>query len=112
VKDLKSPVILGKGCGMGAPVGGSLAVEVKTGHSEYLYNQKDHMVFQAGGHQDSSASITICSGDIHDLSEGRERELRDAMRDAGSPIVGMLPKKDEIDETLWKLIGSECKEAK
>ena len=70
------------------------------------------MVFQAGGHQDSSASITICSGDIHDLSEGRERELRDAMRDAGSPIVGMLPKKDEIDETLWKLIGSECKEAK
>lgn len=109
VKDLKSPVILGKGSGMGAPVGGSLAVEVKTGHPEYLYNQKGHMTFQAGGHQDCSASITICSGDIHDLSEEKERELRDAMRDAGSPIVGMLPKKDDIDEVLWNLICSEGK---
>jgi len=107
VKGLKNPVILGKGSGMGAPVGGSLAVEVKTGHPEYLYNQRAHMTFQAGGHQDSSASITICSGDIHDLSDEKERELREAMRDAGSPIVGMLPRKDDIDATLWNLI---CKE--
>ena len=111
VKDLKNPVILGRGSGMGAPVGGSLAVEVKTGHAEYLYNQKEHMIFQAGGHQDSSASITICSGDIHDLPEEREKELRDAMRDAGSPIVGMLPKKDDIDSTIWNLISVEGKES-
>lgn len=111
VKDLKNPVILGKGEGMGAPVGGSLAVEVKTGHSEYIYNQKDHMIFQAGGHQDCSTSITICSGDIHDLPEEKERELRNAMRDAGSPIVGMLPKKDDIDATIWNLISTEGKKS-
>lgn len=111
VKDLKNPVILGQGEGMGAPVGGSLAVEVKTGHSEYIYNQKDHMIFQAGGHQDCSTSITICSGDIHDLPEEKERELRNAMRDAGSPIVGMLPKKDDIDATIWNLISTEGKKS-
>lgn len=106
VTDLKSPVILGKGDGMGAPAGGSLAVEVKTGHPNYLYTQKDHMKFQAAGHQDASASIVICSEDIHDLSEEREKELRDALREAGSPIVGMLPGKDDLDATIWNLIGS------
>lgn len=106
VTDLKSPVILGKGDGMGAPAGGSLAVEVKTGHPNYLYTQKDHMQFQAAGHQDASASIVVCSEDIHGLSEEREEELRDALREAGSPIVGMLPRKDDLDATIWNLIGS------
>lgn len=104
VKDLNNVIILGRGEGMSAPSGGSLALEVKTGHADYLYQQKDHMVFQAGGHQDSSASMVICSRDIHDLSREKEQELRDALRSAGSPIIGMLPSKDEIDGTIWKQI--------
>lgn len=109
VTNLSHPVVLGKGEGMFAPVGGSLAIEVKTGHASYIYNQKDHMVFQAGGHKSASASLSICSKDVHDLPEEKERELRDALRAAGSPLIGMLPSKDEIDGTLWALIknGSE-----
>ena len=104
VNDLNNAVILGRGEGMSAPSGGSLALEIKTGHADYLYRQKDHMVFQAGGHQDSSASMVICSRDIHDLSPEKEQELRDALRSAGSPIIGMLPSKDELDGTIWKQV--------
>ena len=107
VKDLNNAVILGRGDGMGASIGGSLALEVKTGHADYLYQQKDHLVFQAGGHQDSDASLVICSRDIHDLSPEKEQELRDALRDAGSPIIGMLPSKDELDGTIWKQVCEE-----
>jgi hypothetical protein len=34
---------------MGAPVGGSMAFEVKCGKAEYLYSQKDHMIFRPKG---------------------------------------------------------------
>jgi len=104
VSDLNRAVILGRGEKMGAPAGGSLAIEIKTGHPEYLYSQKDHLIFQAGGHQDSSASMVICSRDIHDLSPEKEKELRDALRSAGSPIIGMMPSKDELDGTIWKQV--------
>ncbi|GFE94708.1 hypothetical protein [Acetobacter persici] len=45
VTNLRVPVILGRSDGMGAPVGGSMAFEVKCGKAEYLYYQKDHMTF-------------------------------------------------------------------
>jgi hypothetical protein len=61
-------------------------------------------VFQAGGHQKAHASATICTADIHDLTEDEERELREAVRNAGSPIIGMLPRKDEIDQALFDAI--------
>ena len=99
VTDLRVPVVLGRGEGMGAPVGGSMAFEVKCGKAEYLYSQKDHMVFQAEGHKQADAQCTLCSRDIHDLSSEKEKELRDALRDAGSPMVGMLPSKNEIDQS-------------
>ena len=112
VKDLNTAVILGRGEGMSAATGGSLALEVKTGHADYLYQQKDHMVFQAGGHKDSDASMVICSRDIHDLSPEKEQELRDALREAGSPIIGMLPSKDELDGTIWRQVCVEEAEKK
>lgn len=104
VTDLRVPVILGRGEGMGAPVGGSMAFEVKCGKAEYLYSQKDHMVFQAEGHKQADAQCTLCSRDIHDLPPEKEKELRDALREAGSPIVGMLPTKNEIDQSCLDFI--------
>ena len=102
--NVKSPVILGHGKGLGSPVGGSIAIEVKTGGKDYLYRQLPHMVFQAGGHQKASASMTVCSRDIKDLSPEKEQELRDALKDAGSPILGMLPSKDELDGAVLRLV--------
>jgi hypothetical protein len=107
VTDLRVPVILGRGEGMGAPVGGSMAFEVKCGKAEYLYSQKDHMVFQAEGHKQADAQCTLCSRDIHDLPPEKEKELRDTLRDAGSPMVGMLPSKNEIDQSCLDFIHQD-----
>jgi hypothetical protein len=104
VTDLLVPVILGRGEGMGAPVGGSMAFEVKCGKADYLYSQKDHMVFQAEGHKQADAQCTFCSRDIHDLPQEKEKELRDILRKAGSPLVGMLPYKNEIDQSCLEFI--------
>ena len=104
VSDLKTPVILGKGQGFSAPVGGSVAVEVKTGRKEYLYSQVPHMVFQAGGHQKASTSITVCSKDIKNLSPEKEQEVRSSLKEVGSPIIGMLPSKDELDSAILGLV--------
>lgn len=104
VTDLRMPVILGRGAGMGAPVGGSMAFEVKCGKADYLYSQKDHMVFQAEGHKQADAHCTLCSRDIHDLPPEKEKGLRDTLREAGSPLVGMLPRKNEIDQSCLVFI--------
>ncbi|RCW90409.1 hypothetical protein [Marinomonas foliarum] len=104
IENLKEPVILGRGKGMSAPAGGSIAIEVKCGQASYLYSQKDHMVFQSGGHQEANASMTVCSRDIKDLTPEQEKELREALRKAGSPLIGMLPTKDEIDKACWDMV--------
>lgn len=110
VTDLRVPVILGRGEGMGAPVGGSMAFEVKCGKAEYLYSQKDHMIFQAEGHKQADAQCTLCSRDIHDLPVGKQKELRDALREAGSPMAGMLPRKNEIDQSCLDFIRQDEEE--
>ena len=109
VMDLRVPVILGRGENMGAPAGGSLAFEVKCGREYYLYNQKDHMVFQAEGHKKADAHCTLCSRDIHNLTPEQEKELREALRNAGSPIVGMLPEKEEIDSSCIEFVRQNAK---
>jgi hypothetical protein len=105
IEDLKVPVIIGRGEGMSATAGGSIAIEVKCGSPSYLYSQKDHMVFQSGGHQEANASMTVCSRDIKDLTPEQEEELREALRSAGSPLIGMLPTKDEIDKACWNMVN-------
>lgn len=107
VGDLHVPVVLGRGEGMGAPVGGSMAFEVKCGKADYLYSQKDHMRFQAEGHKQADAHCTLCSRDIHDLPAEKETELRDALRSTGSPLVGMLPAKNEIDRSCLEFIKQD-----
>lgn len=104
VSDLRVPVILGRGDGMAAPVGGSMAFEVKCGKADYLYAQMEHMVFQAEGHKQADAQCTLCSRDIHDLPPEKEKALRDALRAAGSPMIGMLPTKNEIDQSCLEFI--------
>lgn len=104
VNDLKVPVVLGRGDGMAAKVGGSLAVEVKCGKSEYLYEQREHMTFQAKGHKKADASCTLCTRDIHDLPSDRESALREAMHKAGSPLIGMLPRKNELDQSCLDFV--------
>ena len=110
VTDLKNPVVLGKGAGMGAPKGGSIAIEVKTGNSQYIYQQKEHMEFQSGGHKASSSSAVFCSKDVYDLNPEKEEELRKAMRDSESPIIAILPRKKELDIALNTFIVSGVEE--
>lgn len=107
VTGLKVPVILGKGEGMAAPVGGSIAIEVKCGHPAYLKQQTDHMVFQAGGHKTADASVTVCTRDIKDLSPEEQKEIRRKLREAGSPLIGMLPRKDDLDKACKEVLA-EC----
>lgn len=107
LEDLKVPVISGRGEGRSAPVGGSIAIEVKFGKAEYIYAQKSHMIFQSQGHKRADTAVTICSRDIKNLSESQEKEIRDALSEAGSPLIGMLPTKEEVDKALWTLVTSE-----
>lgn len=102
--ELTVPVILGRGQGMGAPAGGSIAVEVKCGKAAYLRAQREHMQFQAGGHQQASASMTVCSRDIRHLPADQQRALRQSLRESGSPLIGMLPYKQEIDDLCWSSV--------
>ena len=104
ITNLRVPVILGRGEGMGAPVGGSMVFEVKCGKAQYLYSQMEHMVFQSEGHKQADAQCTLCSRDIQDLSPEKQKELRDTLREAGSPMVGMLPSKNEIDKSCLDFI--------
>jgi hypothetical protein len=104
VTGLRAPVVLGRGEAMGAPIGGSMAFEVKCGKADYLYAQKEHMIFQAEGHKQTDAHCTLCSRDIHNLPPEKEKELRDALRVAGSPLVGMMPHKNDIDQSCLAFI--------
>lgn len=107
ISNLRASVVLGRGERMYASQGESIAVELKSGRAEYLYSQKDHMIFQAAGHESSQASMVVCTRDVKDLSEEKEKELRDALRKAGSPLIGMLPRKAEIDLACWQLIKQD-----
>ena len=110
VYGLTNPLVLGRGVGMGAREGGSLAVEVKSGQSSYLYQQLSHMQDQAFGHKSCDASCVICTRDIHDLSLEKENELREKLRDAGSPMIGMLPRKDDLDNRCINFVKGKLKD--
>lgn len=109
LRGLKEPLILGKGEGMGAREGGSLGIEVKAGHKDYLYGQLSHLEKQAQGHLDCDISCTVCTRDIKDLSPDRETMLRDKVREAGSPMLGMLPYKDDLDRDCVEFVRSKVK---
>lgn len=101
---LVAPLILGHGSGMGAREGGSLAVEVKAGQGSYLVQQKGHLVFQAGGHVVSDVSCVLCTRDVKELPSDVQDDLRNAVKEAGSPIIGMLPYKSWLDEVCEEFV--------
>jgi len=94
---LKEPLILGRGERMGGGEGENLGIEVKSGNKEYLFSQMEHMEKQAQGHSDCAVSCVVCSRDITDLSPEKQEILRERLRAAGSPMLGMLPRKAELD---------------
>ena len=97
LKNIRVPLILGRGEGMGVQKGGSIAVEVKAGQEAYLRSQREHIERQVEGHEGYGASWTICTRDIKEMEERRQTEYRNALRGAGSPVLGMLPTKAELD---------------
>lgn len=105
---LKEPLILGKGAGMGAQKGGNLGIEVKSGYKEYLFAQLDHMEKQAKGHTQCDLSCTVCTRDITDLPPEKEERLRSKLRAAGSPMLGMLPYKAELDEECIHFVNTKA----
>lgn len=107
---LKEPLILGRGVGKGAVKGGSLAIEVKSGHKEYLYSQMEHLEKQAQGHKDCNASITVCTRDITNLPVEKQETLRAKLEEAGSPLLGMLPYKDDLDSECIRFVKAKVEE--
>lgn len=105
INDLKVPIILGKG--QGAREGQSFAIEVKCGEAKYILSQENHLIFQTKGHKESEISCIICSRDIKDISNEKQEEFRSKMRDTGSPILGMLPKKSELDKICFDFVFGE-----
>jgi len=95
---LKVPLVLGRGEGMGAPEKGSFANEVKWGRAGYIWDQRDHMATQAEGHQHYDTSVTLCSRNFHDLPADKQRALRDKLHAAHSPLLVILPRKEELDQ--------------
>ena len=100
---MKQPTVFGKGQGMMAPKGGSVAIEVKSGQDEYLLAQKPHLDRQVQGHRDYDVSLILCTRDIKDLSA--EQEYRGDIKESGSHIIGMLPRKDEINDVVWRFLN-------
>lgn len=105
---LKEPLILGRGEGMGARKGGNLGIEVKSGYKEYLFAQLSHMQKQARGHAMCDISCTICTRDITSLPPEKEQLLRTKLREAGSPIIGMLPYKAELDKECIEFVRAKA----
>lgn len=105
---LKEPLILGRGEGMAAPAGGNLGIEVKSGKKEYIFEQLAHMEKQAKGHRQCDLSCTVCSRDIKDLPPEKEQLLRSRLREAGSPILGMLPRKSELDKDCIDFVKAKA----
>jgi hypothetical protein len=105
---LKEPLILGRGSGKGAAKGGSLGIEVKSGHKEYLFAQMEHLEKQAQGHKDCSVSVTVCTRDITNLPPEKQEMLRAKLADAGSPLLGMLPYKDDLDSECIRFVKDKA----
>ncbi len=106
---LKEPLILGRGEGMGGKKGGSLAIEVKSGKAEYIYSQTAHMETQAKGHKSCDVSCTVCTRDINDLSPEQKEEVKNCLKTAGSPILGMLPRKSELDARCIRFVKAKAR---
>lgn len=102
LKNLKRPMVFGRGEGMAAMKGGSVAIEVKSGHEDYLKAQEGHILTQVEGHADYELSLVLFSRDIKDMSG--ESAYRDEIKEAGSKPLGVLPRKDDLNAVVWDFL--------
>ena len=105
---LKEPLILGRGENRYGRKNGSIAIEVKSGKAEYIYSQAAHMEVQAKGHQSCDVSCTVCTRDINDLSPEQKEEVKARLSSAGSPLLGMLPRKSELDTHCIRFVKAKA----
>lgn len=99
----KNPIILGRGSFV--PEGGKLAMEVKTGQPAYLEREVQHISErQVPGHLAmGDNSIVVVSRDIYAM--GGERAARNAVGDAGSHVMALLPEKGIMDKALVRVVS-------
>ena len=102
LNNLKRPMVFGRGEGMAAMKGGNVAIEVKSGHEDYLKAQEEHILTQVEGHADYELSLVLFSRDIKDMSG--ESAYRDEIKEAGSKPLGMLPRKDDLNAVVWDFL--------
>lgn len=102
LKDLKAPMIFGRGEGMAAMKGGNVAIEVKSGQSNYLVSQEKHVLKQVEGHAKYDVSIVVYSRDLKGIPG--EDAYRNDIKEAGSRALGMLPPKVELDKSVWQFL--------
>ena len=97
IKNVKKPIILGKGKCKYLKKGDTLAIEIKTGSKDYLRGQKEHLKFQTKAHKEiADVSIIITTKDIYELKD--EEGFRELFKEECSHIIAMLPKKIELDK--------------
>lgn len=104
LKNLKKPIIMGRGQGAGVKEGNDIAIEVKTGTKEYIKNQKEHMLTQIKGHSGSKMSLIICSRDLNDLADDINLKFRNDFKDNGTRVYAMLNTKEEIDNACISFV--------
>ena len=79
---------------------------------EMKYNkegsQAAHMETQAKGHKSCDISCTVCTRDIHDLHPEQQEEVKNRLKAAGSPILGMLPRKSDLDARCIRFVKAKA----
>ena len=99
IKDIKKPIILGKGKCKHLKKGDTLAIEIKAGSKDYIKSQKEHLKFQTAAHKKTAdVSVIITSKDIYELQN--EEEFRKLFKEDCSHILALLPKKNELDRYI------------
>ncbi len=100
--EARGPLVFGRGYSV--PEGGNLSVETKTGRPPYLAREVNHITErQVPGHLSvGDQSLTVTSRDVYSMSG--ERSARDAIHEAGSHVMALLPEKHVIDEAIFRVL--------
>lgn len=109
-RDARGPVVFGRGHTVAQ--GGNLSVEVKTGQPAYLGRETRHIAErQVPGHlAEGDKSLVVVSGDVHGMAY--ERATRDAVSQAGSYCMALLPEKRVMDEALLRVVRERIQGAR
>ncbi|MHB1955689.1 MAG: hypothetical protein ACYCOU_18285, partial [Sulfobacillus sp.] len=106
----RNPLVFGRGHAVAR--GGNLSVEVKTGQPAYLTSETRHIAErQVQGHLvEGDKSLVVVSRDVYRVAD--ERATRDAMSQAGSYCMALLPEKRVMDEALLRVVRERIEGAR